>query len=94
MSLRPNTPMFLQRAGYRQRRLRDASKLVPVLGVLLLVLPLAWPVASQPEAESIGASGLIYIFGVWFVLIVLTALLTSRLRSIPELVKPSDTSSE
>jgi uncharacterized membrane protein len=79
MSSPSKLPVFLQRASYRQRRLRDAAKLIPFLGVILWVMPLVWP-HDTPDAR-IGSQGLIYIFGVWVVLIVLTALLASRIRS-------------
>ena len=79
MSRRPNTSVFLQQASYRQRRLRDGAKLLPFLGIILLTIPLAWSV-DAPD-EKIGASGLIYVFGVWMVLIVLTGVLASRMRA-------------
>jgi hypothetical protein len=78
MSRQPDTPVFLQRDSYRQRRLRDGAKLVPFLGIILLVIPLAWS-ADAPD-EKIGASGLIYVFGVWMVLIILTAILARYMR--------------
>lgn len=79
MSRAPLPPIFLQRASYRQRRLRDGVKLVPFLGVILWTIPLAWPTGG--DEGDIGAQSLIYIFGVWVVLIALTAILSSRIRS-------------
>lgn len=35
-------PLFLARADYRRRRLRDAARLLPVVGALLMLLPLLW----------------------------------------------------
>lgn len=78
MSRPPRQPLFLQRASYRQRRVRDAAKLVPFLGVILWTIPLAWP--KEGQDGHIGASSLIYIFGVWVVLIVLTVVLASRIK--------------
>jgi hypothetical protein len=69
----------LQKASYRQRRVRDAAKLVPVLGAVLLTIPLAWQ--SEGADETSNASALVYIFGVWVVLIVLTAVLSNLIRS-------------
>ena len=40
---RPRQPLFLARATYRRRRLRDAARLLPVVGVFLLAQPLLWP---------------------------------------------------
>lgn len=67
---RPRRPLFLARAPYRRRRLRDAARLLPVLGALLLLLPLLW----TPEAEvRLGAGDVAYFFLVWFGLIALAA---------------------
>lgn len=79
MNRRSKTQVFLQKAGYRQRRLQDAAKLVPVLGAVLWMMPLAWQSNAPGEAEN--ASALLYIFGVWVLLIVLTAVLSRLLRS-------------
>lgn len=55
----PNRPLFLARAVYRRRRLRDAARLLPVLGLLLLILPAL--------GREIGAHArdAIYLFTVW-----------------------------
>ncbi len=65
--------VFLARASYRQRRLRDALRMLPVLGVILWLLPLLW--------RGAGGTGIAvqYVFGVWVFLIVLAALLSRRL---------------
>lgn len=87
MSRLPKTPIFLQRENYRQRRVRDAAKLVPFLGLVLWVLPLSWN--QDPDGGHISSAGLIYIFAVWVVLIVLAAVLASRIRADPS-QDPSD----
>lgn len=76
-------PIFLERSGYRQRRMMDALRLLPVLGALLWLLPLFWPT----EAVVSGAGGIvtmsaamIYVFGVWGVLIVISFALRRVLR--------------
>ena len=79
MSRKPTPPVFLQRASYRQRRIRDAAKLVPFLGIILLAMPLAWP--SGAGEDAIDSAGLLYVFGAWVVLILLTALLSSLMRA-------------
>lgn len=79
MSRPPTTPVFLQRANYRQRRLRDAAKLVPLIGIILWALPLAWP--AETGDTPVGSARLLYVFGVWMILIVLTAMLASRIHS-------------
>jgi peptidoglycan/LPS O-acetylase OafA/YrhL len=75
---RPRRPLFLARAPYRRRRLRDAARLLPVLGVLLLLLPLLW----TPESEvTLSAGDVTYFFLVWAGLIVLAAVFAPGLRS-------------
>lgn len=63
---RPKPPVFLARASYRRRRLRDAARLLPVVGIILLLVPLLW----VPEAEvRLGSGDVLYFFGVWLILI-------------------------
>jgi hypothetical protein len=74
---RPKGPLFLARAPYRRRRLRDAARLLPLLGVFLLLLPLLW----IPEARlSLHSADVIYFFGVWLVLVGLAAAFAPGLR--------------
>lgn len=74
---RPKRPLFLARAPYRRRRLRDAARLLPVLGLFLLLLPLLW----APESHVALRSGdVIYFFLVWLVLIGLAAAFAPGLR--------------
>ena len=58
----PSTgPLFLARAVYRRRRMRDAARLLPMVGLLLVLLP--------GLRQSGSASDAIYLFVVWAVLI-------------------------
>lgn len=57
-----------ERQTYRRRRLMDIARLLPVLGALLLALPLLWPEASTHPAARDGVSmstAIIYVFAVW-----------------------------
>ncbi|MFD1508679.1 hypothetical protein [Lacimonas salitolerans] len=73
MSEKPS-PLFLERRSYRQRRLTDAARLIPVLGAVLWGIPLLW----QRGPEGIATStAILYIFGVWLALAWL-ALMVSR----------------
>ena len=74
---RPKQPLFLARAPYRRRRLRDAARLLPVLGVFLLLLPLLWTPDSR---MSLSAGDVIYFFSVWLGLIGLAAAFAPGLR--------------
>lgn len=75
---RPSPPLFLARAPYRRRRLRDAARLLPVVGVLLLLLPLLWTKEGQVRLTS---GEVIYFFVVWFGLVVVAAAFAPGLRS-------------
>jgi hypothetical protein len=72
----PIEPLFLARQTYRRRRLMDALGLLPWLGVFLFALPLLW---RAPET----AAGLLFLFGAWAVLIVLSFALARRLSRDP-----------
>jgi hypothetical protein len=74
---RPKPPLFLARAPYRRRRLRDAARLLPVLGVFLLVMPLLWVEEAQ---LSLNSGDVIYFFAVWLVMIGLAAAFAPGLR--------------
>ncbi|MBY6065920.1 hypothetical protein KUW17_04160 [Leisingera aquaemixtae] len=57
-----------ERQTYRRRRLMDIARLLPVLGALLLALPLLWPEAASHPAGRGGVSmsaAIIYVFAVW-----------------------------
>lgn len=79
MNRLPKPPIFLHRANYRQRRVRDAAKLLPFVGAVLWALPLSWT-QDTPEGK-VGSEGVLYIFAVWVVLIVLAAFLARRIAA-------------
>jgi peptidoglycan/LPS O-acetylase OafA/YrhL len=71
----PRAPLFLARAVYRKRRLRDAARLLPILGFLLLLLPLLW---GQAEGNGAGRT-VVFVFCVWALLIIVAASLAPGL---------------
>lgn len=76
--LRPNRQgLFLARESYRQRRLRDAARMLPVVGVVCWMLPLLW----RREGDTHGgmAAAVAFVFVAWLVLIVATALIARRI---------------
>ncbi len=88
---RPRAPLFLARAVYRRRRLRDAARLLPILGLFLLLLPSLWvgPAAVEPSGIGRGGSDWVYVFAVWAGLIGLAAALSPGLAA-PESSKDAD----
>ncbi|WP_236045347.1 MULTISPECIES: hypothetical protein [Pseudooceanicola] len=73
----PRGPVFLERRSYRRRRLIDAARLLPLLGVLLLGVPMLWP--QGPEQGVPASRAILYIFGIWAGLALASALLVRRL---------------
>lgn len=77
---------FLDRAAYRQRRMRDAAHVLPVLAILLMLLPLMWTGqntgqhAGQGGEEAHTSFGMIYLFSVWVGMVVLSFTLSLVLR--------------
>lgn len=71
------SPLFLERDTYRRRRIMDAARVLPVLGFVLILLPVLWTQGGQ-----MGTAGeAVYLFVLWFVLILAAALLSRPLRS-------------
>ena len=70
--------LFLARDSYRQRRLRDAARMLPVLGLILWLIPLMW--RREPGQAGGMAAAVAFVFAGWVLLIVLTGLVVRRLR--------------
>jgi hypothetical protein len=77
---RPRGPIFLERRSYRQRRLRDAARFLPILGAGLWMVPLLFGLDGVSSSTS---SVMLYVFGVWVLLAVLSALLSLGLDPQP-----------
>ncbi len=85
MTPKPQPPVFVPRASYRQRRVRDLARLLPIVGAVLFLLPLLWPQAGADAQMTSGA--IVYLFAVWAILIVFSAL-------ISRLLGPDDAAAE
>ena len=74
---RTRAPLFLKRRSYRQRRLRDAARMLPVFGLFLMLVPILWKPAetARPDTAPDG----IYLFIVWFGLVLVAALMAPGL---------------
>lgn len=64
--------VFLERQTYRRRRLIDWIRFLPIIGLMLWLVPLLWPVEGENQVSS--ADAIIYIFAIWFALVFLKAL--------------------
>ena len=71
-----HTPLFLARRGYRRLRLADAARVLPLFGGALFCLPLLW---KGTERAGGTVQALIYVFGLWVVLITVSALISRHL---------------
>ncbi|MBC2835200.1 hypothetical protein [Paragemmobacter straminiformis] len=70
-------PLFLKRKSYRRRRLRDAARLLPILGGFLVLLPILWSPSGSSGADTAWDG--IYLFSVWLALVALAAALAPGL---------------
>lgn len=82
----PPRPFFLARQSYRRRRMMDASRLLPLLGLFLFLLPILWRPAETPLADTAPAA--VYLFGSWAGLIAAAFLLARALA--PALAEGED----
>jgi uncharacterized membrane protein len=71
-------PLFLAPRRYRRRRLRDAARLLPVLGGFLMVVPFFWGADDAPRPLK---GDLVYFFGLWLLLVLAAALLAPALAA-------------
>ena len=69
---------FLARPGYRRRRLIEAIRLVPYLGLVLILFPLLW--TGDGDDYALTSRAMIYLFGVWGALILAAAIGAAALR--------------
>ncbi|MFC7704031.1 hypothetical protein ACFQXB_07485 [Plastorhodobacter daqingensis] len=72
----PRRPLYLARQSYRRRRMMDAARLLPVLGAVLMLMPLLW----MPSGGALDtARTKFYLFALWLLLIIVAALLSHPL---------------
>lgn len=74
----PQNAPFLARHSYRMRRLMDAARFLPVLGLILLLLPLM-RLDQQADTPPTAAEA-VYLFAVWFCLVGAAFLMSLGLR--------------
>ena len=75
-------PLFLERGTYRRRRMMDAVKLIAFLGAGLWMVPVLWPHGDAGQSASVPMSrAVFFIFGIWVLLIILSAWLVRSLAT-------------
>jgi type VI protein secretion system component VasK len=68
----PQRRMFLERRSYRMRRMMDALRFLPLIGLCLWMVPLLWPLPEAGHTDPMPMSvALKYLFGVWLALVVM-----------------------
>ena len=68
--------LFVELRNYRARRMVDGLRLLPLAGIFLIAMPLFW----SGSGDSIKSSAvMLYLFGVWIVLIFLNYVMTRRI---------------
>ncbi len=77
--------VFLPRSTYRRRRVLDALRLLPILGMILLALPVIWHGTGQDNVTAMT-----YVFGSWAVLIGAAAFLSRLTRRTEADAAPPD----
>jgi hypothetical protein len=87
MSARNPQGVFLERRAYHKRRMRDLARAVPVFGAVLISIPLLW---QQGESGVSNSTAIVYIFGVWIILIGLAAIISRAVQSGEQSEAPSE----
>jgi TRAP-type mannitol/chloroaromatic compound transport system permease small subunit len=74
--------IIAEKRSYRRRRLVDAARLLPAFGVVFFSIPLLWSNMQGAEAggETSTTSAMLYIFGIWALLVIASAVISWRLR--------------
>ena len=88
--MKPLRPLFLARHGYRRRRIMDAARVLPILGLFLFAVPLLWSGEQGNDAST--RVGVVYLFAIWLGLIVVALFLSLFLRH--DIAKPDTESDE
>lgn len=85
-------PLFVGRRAYYRRRMADAARLMPFLGIGLFMFPLFWIVPETGGTTSDGSaetsvrtvSVMVYLFIVWIGLAAASGLISRRLQPEPD----------
>lgn len=78
--MKARAPLFYERKAYQSRRLMDAARVLPFVGVVLVLVPLLWSPQSTPAPDT--AQGGLYLFSIWGILVIATFALARRLSKM------------
>ena len=70
-------------AYLRRKRLLDAGKVVPFLGLFLIMLPLVWPETGS-DGEVATSAAIQYLFACWVLLIIAAAFFSYRVARLSD----------
>jgi hypothetical protein len=71
-------PVFVEKRTYRRRRMADAARMMPLLGIGLFLVPLLWRGDGEVEGAR-TVSVMLYIFLAWVFLAGAAAIISRRL---------------
>jgi hypothetical protein len=71
-------PVFLERQSYRRRRVMDAIKMLPFVGLVIWMVPVLWPQPDQTGAGIETGVALRYLFGGWIAMVCVGCVLWLR----------------
>lgn len=69
--------LFVERQTYRRRRVQDAARFLPVLGIVLMMVPLLW---SEGDDGVSMSNAIQYLFVLWGALVAAAMVLSLYLR--------------
>ena len=75
----PLSPQFLDLQSYRRKRLADAAKMIPILGIIVTMFPLPY-LFGITHADKNALPLALYLFTVWMVLILVAGFLSRKLH--------------
>ena len=75
MTPKTSQGVYLERRRYRRRRIIEAVKVLPVLGIILFAMPLLWTDAGKTS------NAMIYFFSVWLALVLAAVWLARRIAA-------------
>lgn len=80
----PKERLFLERRGYRLRRLMDVVRFLPLVGLFFWLVPLMWPIERDNAGSVATSTALVYIFGIWISLCGFAFLLWRRTKAVAD----------